>query len=290
MKWLIFGSSGLLGQELVALLISANQEVICPPRATVDVTDPSGLRSFLREQYADVIVNCAAFTDVDAAESAPEEAFLVNHKGPENIARLVRRYAPTCLLVHVSTDYVFGEASVLGGFLREEDKSTPLSVYGHSKLAGERAVLAALPGSSFIVRTSWLYGDTRSGFVSLAMERAKVAEPVKAVMDQWGQPTRAADAAHAILQLSTGYARGVRTGVYHASSTGFTNWYRVARAIYSFLGQPSSLVRPTAANSLERLAQRPNWSPLSNDKWIKAGLPPMPTWHSSLERHLLQHA
>jgi dTDP-4-dehydrorhamnose reductase len=223
---------------------------------------------------ADVVVNAAAWTAVDAAEDAPGEAGAVNTTGAAHLARAAA--VSGAWLVQVSTDYVFnGRASVP---YPEDAPRSPLGVYGGSKARGEEQVHAILPRRSWIVRTAWLYGDGPC-FPRKMLELARRCETIDVVADQIGQPTWSRDAARRIVEVVDA---GAPAGIYHATNAGQASWFDFARAVFGDAGLDPNRILPTTSARFTRPAPRPAWSVLGHAAWSRIGLAPMRPWRDAL--------
>jgi dTDP-4-dehydrorhamnose reductase len=276
-EWLVAGAGGMLGRDLVTVLRQRGEDVTGLARGELDVTDDAAVRAALRRHRPAVVVNCAAWTAVDDAEAREDDALLVNARGAENIAAACA--AGGAALVHVSTDYVFG-----GDGQRpyaEDDRPGPRTAYGRSKLAGERAVLGLLPGAGQVVRTAWLYGAHGPNFVTAMIGLAGERPTVDVVADQRGQPTWTVDVADQIIALARS---GAGPGVYHATSSGETTWFGLAREVFRLLGADPARVRPTTSDAYPRPAPRPAYSVLSHGRHAPAGLTPIADWQTALRR------
>ena len=276
-RWLVTGAGGMLGTDLIAALTARGELVTGMDRAGLDVTDAAAVTEAIARCGPDVVVNCAAWTAVDDAETSEEQALAVNADGAANLAESCAKLGAR--LVQVSTDYVF--AGDAGRPYAENDVPAPRTAYGRTKLAGERAVLDRLPGSGFVVRTAWLYGAHGPNFVRTMIRLEAARDTVAVVDDQHGQPTWTADVARQILLLARSDAK---PGVYHATATGETTWFGLARAVYELLGADPGRVTPTSSSELARPAPRPAYSVLGHAAWDQAGLPPLPPWPDSLRR------
>jgi dTDP-4-dehydrorhamnose reductase len=265
MKVIVTGAAGQLGTDAVQTFDAAGHEVVGFDRQGLDLTDSMAVTKALTDVGPDVVVNCAAFTAVDRCETEAELAHEVNEHG-------VRRLAEACVavqahLVHVSTDYVFDGA--LDRPYREDDVTNPASVYGRSKLAGERAALDALGDDATIVRTSWVCGEHGNNMVTLVRRLGAAGKPMAFVDDQRGCPTFTGDLAVAIEQL----AAERRGGVFHLTNSGPVSWYEFVREILSASGYDPAMVGPISTAELDppRPAPRPANSVLENAAWLAQG-------------------
>jgi dTDP-4-dehydrorhamnose reductase len=273
MRWLVTGAGGMLGRDLVAALSADGAEVTAATRRELDITDPAAIVAALPGH--DVVVNAAAWTDVDGAESNEAEATRVNALGPQLLAAACA--AQGSRLVQVSTDYVF-DGSATSPYA-EDAPLAPVSAYGRSKAAGEHAVRRLLPDASYVVRTAWLYGEHGSNFVRTMANLQATRDVLDVVDDQRGQPTWTRDVATATVGLLRADAPA---GTYHATSTGETTWYGLARAVFSELGADPDRVRPTTTDKYPRPAPRPAYSALGHAAWARAGVPPIDDWRARL--------
>jgi dTDP-4-dehydrorhamnose reductase len=271
-RWLITGAGGMLGSDLCRHL--AGREVLPLAHTDLDITDPAAVTAAIMDARPDVVVNCAAWTDVDAAEGNEAAAFDVNGTSAANIARSCAAIGTK--LVHVSTDYVFDGAATSP--YAEDAALRPRSAYGRTKAAGEWAVRAILPHRSWIARTAWLYGAHGPNFVKTMIRLEATRDEIEVVIDQRGQPTWTVDVAEAIVRLLDA---GATPGVYHATSAGETTWFEFARTIFGALGADPHRVRPITSDRFPRPAARPAYSVLSHDAWMRESLPCLPDWRSS---------
>ncbi len=226
------------------------------------------------------VVNCAAYTQVDRAETEPERAFAINEAGPGHLATHAARVGAG--LVHVSTDYVF--PGVQDRPYEITDPTGPRSVYGASKLAGEQAVLQRHP-QAHVVRTAWVYSVARPSFVATMIRLAGERPTWNVVDDQTGSPTWSADLAAGLVDL---VSHSVPGGLLHATGGGRTTWFGLARAVLEELGQDPERVQPTTTAAMNLPAPRPAYSVLSATTWQQAGLAPLPEWRSALHRAFLR--
>ncbi|MCR4420391.1 MAG: dTDP-4-dehydrorhamnose reductase [Clostridia bacterium] len=297
MRILILGAAGQLGSELRSVL-GAEHEVIPTARPEADVADLSQLLAIVKRTSPDVIINAAAYTDVDGCETNRDRPFLINALGARNAAIAAREAGAK--LVHVSTDYVF-DGTKTGPYF-EFDPPNPISVYGASKLWGENLVREQWP-KHFIVRTAWLYGRTGKNFVKTMLRLAREQKELRVVNDQRGTPTWAADLARQIARL-------IQTdcyGTYHCTSQGSCTWYQFALAIFKGAGYeareepggsvrllpPAGLpgpvtVRPVTSEEFPRPARRPKNSVLENYLLQLQGIDIMPPWEEALARFMTE--
>jgi dTDP-4-dehydrorhamnose reductase len=274
MRLLVTGAAGMLGRDVVAAAGDAGHEVVALARAELDIADPAAVRAAVRAVHPDAVVNCAAWTDVDGAEAAEAAATAINGAGAGHVAAAAAEAA--ALTVHVSSDYVFD------GRAREpytEDAPTaPRSAYGRSKLAGERAVTAAAPGRSAIVRSSWLFGPHGRNFVDTMRRLGAEREEIAVVSDQIGCPTYTGHLAPALVQIAE---RGL-AGVLHVAAGGRCSWLELAEATFAAAGL-SCRVRPQSTADAGRPAPRPAFSALAS---ARPDAPVLPPWREGLRAHL----
>lgn len=231
----------------------------------------------LEEHRPAVVVNCAAWTAVDDAETREDEALAINGDGPRNLAAACARTG--AVLLHVSTDYVFaGDATTP---YAEDAPTAPRSAYGRTKLAGEKAVLATERG--YVVRTAWLYGAGGPNFVRTMIKLEGVKDTLDVVDDQRGQPTWSADLAGLLVELGHGALAGTApAGVYHGTSSGETTWHGFTQEIFRLLGADPDRVRPTTSDAFVRPAPRPAYSVLGHGRFAEAGIEPLRDWRTAL--------
>ncbi len=279
-RLVITGAGGQLGSCLSALATDRGREVLALTSSQWDITDPAAAERNIRG--GDLVVNCAAYTNVDGAESDAAAAYAVNATGPEHLARACGRAGAR--LIHVSTDYMFTGAPPEGGPRPYEpsDETDARGVYALSKLAGERAVLAALPDASqgIVVRTAWLYtGGTGKDFVAVMRRLAAGDGPVEVVDDQTGSPTYVADLAVALLQVADNWVPGP---ILHAANGGEVSRFGQARAVFEECGADPDRVRPVSTDHNPRPAPRPTYSALGSRESAAAGLTPLRPWRPAL--------
>jgi len=276
-RWLVTGAGGMLGTDMVAALTTRGEPVTGLDRAGLDVTDARAVSDAIADGRPDVVVNCAAWTAVDDAEASEERALAVNAGGAANLAAACAGHGAR--LVQVSTDYVF--AGDGGRPYAETDVPAPRTAYGRTKLAGERAVLERLPGSAYVVRTAWLYGAHGPSFVGTMIKLEEGRPTVDVVDDQHGQPTWTVDVAGQIIALVQSAAA---PGIYHATSSGQTTWFGLAREIFGLLGADPARVRPIPSSALSRPAPRPAYSVLGHGAWAAPRVAPIGQWRPALRR------
>jgi len=276
-RWLITGAGGMLGRDLTALLAARGEQVAEFTRAGLDITDAAAVRTVLERYQPQVVVNCAAWTAVDDAEAHEDAALEVNGRAVAYLAAACADHHAA--LVQISTDYVFDGLAEKP--YAEDHPPAPRSAYGRTKLAGEQAARTALPQNAYVARTAWLYGAHGSSFVRTMLSRARAASPVSVVDDQRGQPTWTADVAGQIHALITA---GAPAGIYHATSSGDTTWFGLAREVYAHAGADPALVTPTTTAAYPRPAPRPAYSVLAHSGWMAAGIKPIGDWRDALER------
>ncbi|MFW5469315.1 dTDP-4-dehydrorhamnose reductase [Knoellia sp. CPCC 206435] len=273
-RWLVTGAGGMLAHDLLPRLARAGHEVTAMRRTDLDVTDAGGCADAVDGH--DVVVNLAAWTAVDDAETQEAEAFAVNAVGAANLARASTRSGAR--LVHISTDYVFaGDAT---SPYAVDAPLAPRSAYGRTKAAGEWAVLAHAP-SALVVRTAWLYGAGGPNFVTTMARLAGERDTLAVVDDQHGQPTWTGDLADAVIRLVDSEAPA---GLWHGTGGGETTWFGFARAVFEELGLDPERVGPTTTDAFPRPAPRPAYSVLGHDRWAEAALDPLPDWRDALRR------
>jgi dTDP-4-dehydrorhamnose reductase len=259
---LLTGAGGMLGHDLVAIFADADLDA--RTRGELDITDATAVASAV--EGVDVVINAAAYTRVDDAQTERDLAFAINAEGPRNLARACKAHGAR--LIHVSTDYVF-DGNATTPYL-EHTPRNPASVYGQSKAAGEEAIETEHPEGSIIIRTAWLYGEHGPNFPRTMLRLAQSNDSVKVVTDQVGQPTWTKDLAGWIRLLVNS---DIQAGVFHGTNSGQTSWFEFAREVYRLGGLDPERIQPTTSDEFPRPAPRPTWSVLGHDAWGKAGLP-----------------
>ncbi len=270
-RYLITGAAGMLGQDLQRAL--AGRDVTALRRADLDVTDQEAVLAAVAGH--DVVINAAAYTKVDDAESHEDEAYAINATGTENLARAAKQHGAR--LVTVSTDYVFDGNGTAP--YAEDAPRDPINAYGRSKAAGEELAFAAHPDGTYVVRTAWLYGAGGPNFATTMVRLAASHDTVGVVDDQRGQPTWTGDLAARIVALADSDAPA---GIYHGTNSGEATWYEFAKAVFSQAGLNPDRVTPTDSSQFVRPAPRPAYSVLGHRAWRAAGLEPMRAWQDAL--------
>lgn len=271
MRSLITGATGMLGTDLREAFTP--HAVTALGRADLDVTDLDAVRAAVTGH--DLVVNAAAYTKVDDAESNEEAAFAVNALGAKNLASAARETGAK--FVQVSTDYVFDGAAKTP--YAESAPRNPISAYGRTKAAGEELALAAYPDGTFVVRTAWLYGAHGGNFAATMLRLATTHPTVSVVTDQLGQPTWTADLARQIRLLVESDAPA---GVYHGTNSGHCSWFDFAKAIFADAGLDPARVLPTDSSTFVRPAPRPAYAVLGHERWAAVGIPEMRDWREAL--------
>ena len=276
MSWLITGGSGQLGiavsQESDKYGIAFNAS----SSKNLDIAQRSIVIEAIEKLSPKVIINCAAWTDVDGAESDEIVASRVNSDGPENLALAAK--LSNSRLIHVSTDYVFSGENQTPWQIADE--INPQSAYGRTKAQGESRVLARYPENSFIVRTAWLYSPWGKNFAKTMTKLALKGESeVRVVNDQVGQPTSASDLAKQLVQLGLSTSPA---GIYHGTNSGQATWFEFAQEIFKLSGADVGRVIPVSSREYPRPAKRPSYSVLSHDAWASTSVKPMRDWRIAL--------
>jgi dTDP-4-dehydrorhamnose reductase len=276
----VIGSRGQLGRELMRTLAGSPHRASGHDVESVDIRDPDSVAALLDREQPDAVINCAAWTRVDAAETEEVAASGINADGPRVLAEACRDRG--LLLCHLSTDYVFDGTATQP--IDETATPNPQSAYGRGKLAGEEAVRAVLP-SHQIVRTAWLYGQEGPNFVLTMLRLAGERGVLRVVADQWGSPTWTGHLAPALVRL---VERGV-PGTYHLTNSGTTSWQGFAQAIVEEAGLDVP-VEAISSSEYPTPAPRPAYSVLANRAWLELGEPPLPDWRVGLRAYLHERA
>lgn len=282
MKILITGANGMLAKEIRERFQEGN-ELILTDVAELDITNEEMVMNFVKNEKPECIINCAAFTAVDKAETAGEIVERINADGPGNLAKAAKE--TNSVLVHVSTDYVFGGDLDLDKDYKEDDPKKPVTAYGITKLHGEEQI-EANTDKYYIFRTAWLYGIGGNNFVKTMLKLGEDRDELNVVADQHGSPTYAKDLAEFIYQSVT---KKIPFGIYNATNNGYTTWYDFTKAIFEYTGTVCKVNPVTTEEYIEMMkitqAKRPKNSQMSKEKLMKAGIN-VPEWENGLKRYL----
>lgn len=275
MKVLVAGAGGMLGRVVVEYLEAQQDEVFAHDHRSLDITDEARIEACFEQARPEVVINCAAWTDVDGCESDSRRAYEVNARAPERLAAQSRRIHAS--FITISTDYVFDGAKE--GFYTQRDDPDPKSVYGASKLEGERRALAAC-ARTIVVRTGWVFGPGGRNFLSTAIERARRNEPLTAIRDAYGTPTYTKHLAARLREL----AALDLPGLYHVVNSGEgTSFEEFARVALEAGGCGSAVIQSVSMDSLSRPAPRPRNSRLRCLVSEAIGLEPLPDWRDAVK-------
>ena len=275
MKILITGSNGMLGHDLIEVL-KDKHELLLTTSKTLDITDGDSVMDFILKSNPDIVINSAAYTDVDGCESNPDLAYNVNGEGVKNLALACREV--DCPLVHISTDYVFNGQNDRPWV--EDDEIGPISIYGKSKLKGEEHIKEILE-KYFIVRTAWLYGVNGRNFPRTMLELAQNHSEITVVYDEVGTPTYTPDLAKGISELiETDYY-----GTYHLTNSGNCSWCEFARYIFEVADVDVNVI-PVTASEFARPAPRPSYSVLENRNWVENGFEPLRNYKEAIKEYI----
>ena len=277
MKILITGANGLLGHELTSIL--NDHTLILLSHSQLDISDSESVNKQIDSTSPDIVINSAAYTQVDACESNYDLAYSSNALGPKNLA--IKCKELNIPLIHISTDYVFEGNEKENLPLKENDKLGPKTVYGKTKLEGEKLVQENCD-KYFILRTAWLYGEGKN-FVKTMLNLSKKNKELKVVNDQIGSPTYAKDLAKAIKEIID--KKSDKYGIYHVTNKGEVSWYEFAKKIFE-IKNIDIKVNPVTSEEFPRPAPRPHYSVLNNQKWIDAGFTPLRNYEESLKEYL----
>ncbi len=268
---LITGAGGMLAHDLLRTF--TEHDVTAHARQSLDITDRESVLDACADH--DVIINAAAYTAVDAAETDEDAANRINALGAEHLAHAAKRHGAK--LVQVSTDYVFDGTATQP--YAEETAHCPISAYGRTKAAGEQAVRSIHPNGSYVVRTAWLYGVHGANFAQTMLNLSAKMPSINVVADQHGQPTWTFDLAQQIAALIN---RDAPAGIYHGTSAGQTTWHGFAREVFRLAGLDPERIQATDSSSFVRPAPRPGYSVLGHDAWLRAGISPIRPWDEAL--------
>ena len=275
MKILITGANGMLAKAVKEEL--KENELVCTDVEGLDITNLDAVRLYTKKVKPDYIINCAAYTAVDKAEEQEELVYKINAIGPKNLA--IATQENNAVLVHISTDYVFGGDKDTSKDYNEDDKKNPQAVYGKTKLAGEKFIEENCK-NFYIFRTAWLYGEGHN-FVRTMINLSKEHDEVKVVNDQHGSPTYAVDLASIIHQAME---KQIPFGVYNSTNMGYTTWYDFTKMIYDLEGINCKVI-PVTSEEFKSAAKRPKNSQMSKSKLLKYGIK-IPTYEDALKRYL----
>lgn len=277
MNWIVTGSSGQLGSVISKELTSNG--IYCHEwnRSNINLLDHKAVSTRIREIEPRVIINCAAWTNVNSAESNIAQASLVNSNVPAILAKASKEVGAK--FVQVSTDYVFSGESNKPYSIFHPVK--PINVYGKTKAAGEKYTLEIYPEGSYVFRTAWLYGPTGINFCkTLLLNHISNLNQIKVVNDQIGQPTYTLDLAK---QIITTILKDLNPGIYHATNGGQASWFEFAQEVFRVAGQDPSRVTPINSEQFNSIVKRPKYSVLSNESWYKTEIAPMQHWKSAVK-------
>ncbi len=274
MKILITGSNGMLGHDLANAL--EGHELILTTSKTLDITDKDHTIEFICDAEPDIVINSAAYTDVDGCEENHDLAYAVNGEGVRNLAMACREI--DCPFVHISTDYVFDGSATEP--IAEDGEIGPISIYGKSKLQGEEAIQEILD-KYFIIRTAWLYGLNGKNFPKTMLELAESHSEITVVYDEVGTPTYTPDLAYGISEL----IETDRYGIYHLTNSGSCSWCEFARYIFEVAGKDVNVI-PVTASEFARPAPRPSYSVLDNRNWVENGFEPLRDYKEAIKEYI----
>lgn len=276
MKWLITGANGQLGRCLQKTLNSQGIDFLAFSRADLDITNIDLLKENIRSIKPDVVINAAAYTNVEQSETNSVEAFKINHLGAANVA--IASKSVGAKIVHFSTDYVFSGNG--NSPWHVNDLTKPLSAYGRSKLAGEIEIQKEYSENALIIRTAWLYSSYGKNFYKTMLTKALNSdEVVRVVNDQQGQPTSALDLAELTVKA---VMNNVPAGIFHGTNSGSCSWFEFSRFIFEIAGQDINRVTPVSSSEFVTKVQRPSYTVLDNQKWSEFGISPLGHWKDSV--------
>ena len=280
---LVTGGSGQLAKSIQSLVIKnkTNHDFIFISRSELDLADLQSVRSYFNKNKFDLIINCAAYTKVDKAETDQEQANLVNHLAVEKISEIAKKN--NTRLIHISTDFVF-DGNQSKPYL-ENDSTSPLNIYGATKLAGENAILSIMKFNAIIIRTSWVYSEYGNNFVDTILRLTKKKKELHIVSDQIGSPTFATDLAQVILFITTSEklnSKNFATEVYHYSNEGKCSWYDFTKEIVNISGLKCN-IKPINTKDYPAQAERPKYVVMSKKKIIQEFDLKINFWQDSLK-------
>lgn len=270
MKVLVTGANGMLGSDLCKILQEEGFEVTATNTDNLDITKKDMINSFLKGEKTDIVIHLAGYTNVDGAETFPEEAFLINSTGTENLANITA--AMNIPIIYISTDYVFNGTK--NSPYETDDETNPINIYGESKLKGEKSIQKTNP-KHYIIRTSWLYGHNGKNFVETIISLGKKKNPLKIVNDQTGCPTWTLELSKAIVNL---IKNKKAYGIYHICGSGQATWYEFAKKILELM-EIDTHVLPVLTSEFPRPAKRPMYSVMNSKNAC-------PDWEESLKKYI----
>ena len=276
MKILLLGHKGMLGSDLL-LKLNMEHEVVGLDKEEIDIVSANECKEAIKEIEPDIVINAAAYTNVDGCETAKDECFAVNAEAVKNIAEACRD--KNIRIIHFSTDYVFDGTAKQP--YKEDHQCNPINTYGDSKMAGER-YLQSLSDNYLLIRTAWLYGVNGKNFVQTILEKVKTTKKLTVVDDQIGSPTYTKDLAAAVDLLIEQNAKGI----FHITNRGSCSWYQFAVKILQEAGIHDIDVTPIKSDQLQRPAKRPAYSVLSMQKFIQTTGKTMQPWQLGLQDYL----
>lgn len=282
MKILVTGSNGQLGRSIRKEAERSPHEYIFTDIGELDITSAEDVEKFIGDHGIDVIVNCAAYTNVDAAEDNEPVAAKINGEAPGILARAIKKRGGH--LIHISTDYVFGGAGK-NVPLNEKEPPSPTGAYGRTKLQGEQEIQSS-GANAIIIRTAWLYSDYGNNFVEKIIKLLENRDSIKVVADQCGTPTYAKDLAKAIIEIIDTNQLPGKEGIYHYSNEGVCSWYDFAHAAVNLKGLKNKQVFPCHSSEFPSKVVRPSFSVLDKSKIKDTFGVKVPHWHDSLKECL----
>lgn len=286
MNILVTGANGQLGNEIQLVAKESKDNYVftdvCGDYAKLDITNPTEIENMVRQNNIECVVNCAAWTNVDKAETAGQIVETLNAAAPENLARAMKEVGG--ILFHISTDYVFG-ADPYNTPCNENQQGTPTGVYGFTKLQGEQRIIAT-GANHIIIRTAWLYSEFGNNFVKTMLQLTSTKPQLKVVFDQCGTPTYAKDLADAIFNIIENRKFSGNDGIYHFSNEGVCSWYDFAVKIARLAGNNSCDIQPCHSDEFPSPVKRPAYSVLDKTKIKNTFGIHIPHWEESLEKCL----
>jgi dTDP-4-dehydrorhamnose reductase len=274
-RWLITGGSGQLAREVTKQLDNLGENFQSFSSDEMDICNVNQTLKLFSRFRPTIVVNCAAWTNVDNAERHEAEAFSVNAQGARNVALACRN--TDAKLIHISTDYVFSGADRTP--YSENQQTDPTTTYGRSKLLGEQNVREILPDASWILRTAWLYSSHGKNFVKTILRKEREVEFLRVVDDQLGQPTWAKDVAFRIVEVAL---QSPIPGIYHVTNSGETSWFQFSKKIFELIGKDPQRIIPIKSSENPQNTRRPSYSVLGNEGWALTNLRPLRDWQEAL--------